>query len=202
VRCGYDSCRLNSRTLAGLPEGVNDAGAPARGHGRRLRRFACDEPLARENAGKIRGPRSRRRRLPGSWRMPRMRGPNLGSPNRPCAGPSDSFALDRGISPTPADHESLREHFSVFDFFVAAGPESRGVRDPSGQEHRVQPRSSHPRRHGRGGWRSPAASNAVPRIRSRRGSRRPPVRRNDTPTSAPGRPGAGSAPPSSRSRAP
>ena len=63
------------------------------------------------------------------WRKPRARGPNLGSPNRPCAGPLDSFALDRGISPTPADHESLREHF-VFSLFVAAGPVFRGVRDP------------------------------------------------------------------------
>ena len=42
-------------------------------------------------------------------RAPRA-GPEKSSPYRPCAGPYDSFARDRGISPQPANHESNREH--------------------------------------------------------------------------------------------
>ncbi len=40
----------------------------------------------------------------------RRPGPEIGSPYRPCADPSDSFARDRGISPTGGKHESHREH--------------------------------------------------------------------------------------------
>ena len=36
--------------------------------------------------------------------------PKKSSPYRPCAGPCDSFARDRGISPQPANHGSHREH--------------------------------------------------------------------------------------------
>jgi hypothetical protein len=39
-------------------------------------------------------------------------GPSRGSPYRSCAGPPDSFARDRGISPTGGKHGSHREHIS------------------------------------------------------------------------------------------
>ena len=41
--------------------------------------------------------------------------PVRSSPYRPCTGPYDSFARDRGISPQPVNHEPHREHF-VFSF--------------------------------------------------------------------------------------
>ena len=66
------------------------------------------------------GPDSRTtRRGPGRgfrWTDRGLRAPQEGSPPRPCAELLDSFGLDRGISPRPADHESHREH-SVFSFF-------------------------------------------------------------------------------------
>lgn len=44
--------------------------------------------------------------------IPRSRGPSNGSPRRPCTGPLDSFARDRGISPKPANHVKRRERTS------------------------------------------------------------------------------------------
>ena len=56
---------------------------------------------------------------------------SIGPPYRPCADPLDSFALDRGISPMPADHESHRGH-SVFSW-ERPGRCSSSVRHPLGR---------------------------------------------------------------------
>ncbi len=82
------------------------------GHGRGARE------APRVNCGWVR----RKRRAPiaawgvqGAVEVHRGTGPERSSPYRPCTGPYDSFARDRGISPQTVNHEPHREHF-VFGF--------------------------------------------------------------------------------------
>jgi hypothetical protein len=65
----------------------------------------------------------------------RRPGPEVGSPYRPCADPSDSFARDRGISPTGGKHESHREH-TVFGFFVVGRSRRLGCFFPAPSNRR------------------------------------------------------------------